>query len=120
MKPTTQRFLRSLLVRSARDNTTRWGFLFYFALVVFILVLGFVIMRPKGYQTTLPAAALAQKAPAAKVETRRAVNAGVNFTPIAPLNSPNDNPLAESERVENNRPGQTPVAESPGGMGFLD
>jgi hypothetical protein len=120
MKPATKRFLRSLLIRSARDNTTRWGFLFYLALVVFILVLGFVIMRPKGYPTTLPAAASAQKAPAAKVETRRAVNAGENFIPVAPLNSPGDNPLAESERVENPHPEPPAVAESPGGAGFLD
>jgi hypothetical protein len=120
MKPATKRFLRSLLIRSARDNTTRWGFLFYLALVVFILVLGFVIMRPKGYPTTLPAAASAQKAPAAKVETRRAVNAGENFTPVAPLNSPGANPLAESERVENPHPEPPAVAESPGGAGFLD
>jgi hypothetical protein len=120
MKPATKRFLRSLLIRSARDNTTRWGFLFYLALVVFILVLGFVIMRPKGYPTTLPAAASAQKAPAAKVETRRAVNAGENFTPVAPLNSPGGNPLAESERVESPHPEPPAVAESPGGAGFLD
>jgi hypothetical protein len=120
MKPATKRFLRSLLVRPARDNTTRWGFLFYFALVVFILVLGFVIMRPKGYQATLPAAASAQKSPASKVETRRAVNAGENFIPVAPLNSQGDNPLAESERVESSHPEQATVAESPAGMGFLD
>jgi hypothetical protein len=119
MKPATKRFLRSLLVRSARDNTTRWGFLFYFALVVFILVLGFVIMRPKGYQATLPVAVSVQKSPASKVETRRAVNAGENFTPVAPLNSPGDNPLAESERVENNH-AEPAAVESSVGPGFLD
>jgi hypothetical protein len=48
------------------------------------------------------------------------VDAGVNFTRVAPLNSQGDNPLAESERVENNHPAQTPVAESLGGTGFLD
>jgi hypothetical protein len=120
VKPATKRFLRSLLVRPARDNTTRWGFLFYFALVVFILVLGYVIMRPKGYQATLPAAASMQKAQVSKVETRRAVNAGENFISVAPLNSPGDNPLAESERVENNHAEQTVVAESAVGPGFLD
>jgi hypothetical protein len=120
MTPATKRFLRSLLLRSARDNTTRWGFLFYFALVVFIIVLGFVIMRPKGYQTTIPAVVSAQKAPVAKVETRRAVNAGANFTPVAPLDSQGDNPLAESERMESNHAEPTAVAEQPAGMGFLD
>jgi hypothetical protein len=120
MKPATKRFLRSLLVRSARDNTSRWGFLFYFALVVFILVLGFVIMRPKGYPTTLPAAASAQKAQPSKVETRRAVNAGENFTPVAPLNAQGGNPLAESERVESNQAEPTAVAEPSAGKGFLD
>ncbi len=120
MKPATQRFLRSLLVRPARDNTTRWGFLFYFALVVFILVLGFVIMRPKGYQTTLPAASSAQKAPASKVETRRAVNAGANFIPVAPLNTQGDNPLVESKRVESPHHEQAVATESSVGTGFLD
>jgi hypothetical protein len=120
MKPATKRFLRSLLVRPARDNTTRWGFLFYFALVVFILVLGFVIMRPKGYQATLPAAVSVQKAPAAKVETRRAVNAGESFTPVAPLDSHGDNPLAESERVEKPPAEPAAIAESSAGTGFLD
>jgi hypothetical protein len=120
MKPATQRFLRSLLVRPGRDNTTRWGFLFYFALVVFILVLGHVIMRPKGYQATLPAAATARKSRAAKVETRRAVNAGANFTPVAPLDSPSASPLAESERVDNHHPDRTAADESPAGTGFLD
>jgi hypothetical protein len=120
MQPATKRFLRSLLVRPARDNTTRWGFLFYFALVIFILGLGFVIVRPKGYQATLPAAVSAQKAPASKVETRRAVNAGANFTQVAPLDSQGDNPLAESERVESRHAEPTAVAELPAGMGFLD
>jgi hypothetical protein len=120
MKLATKRFLRSLLVRSARDNTTRCGFLFYFALVIFILVLGYVIMRPKGYQATLPAAASAQKVQASKVETRRAVNAGENFIPVTPLNSQGDNPLAESERVESNHAEPPAVAEPPAGRGFLD
>jgi len=120
MKPGTKRFLRSLLVRPARDNTTRWGFLFYFALVVFILVLGFVIMRPKGYQTTLPAAVSAQKSPASKVDTRRAVDAGESFTQVAPLDSQGDNPLLESERVESNRAEPSAVAEPPAVMSFLD
>jgi hypothetical protein len=120
MKPATKRFLRSLLVRPSRDNTARWGFLFYFALVVFILVLGFGVMRPKGYQSTLPPAGSAQKSPAAKVETQRAVNAGENFIQIAPLNVLADNPIAKSERVENNQAEQTAVAESSVGMGFLD
>jgi hypothetical protein len=120
MKPATKRFLRSLLVRPARDNTTRWGFLFYFALVVFILVLGFVIMRPKGYQSTLPAASSAQKAPASKVETRRAVNAGENFTPVTPLNTQGDSPLVKSERVESPHSEPTAAAEPSEETGFLD
>jgi hypothetical protein len=120
MKPATKRFLRSLLVRPARDNTTRWGFLFYFALVVFILVLGFVVMRPKGYQSTLPAASSAHKAPASKVETRRAVNAGENFTPVTPLNTQGDSPLVESERVESPHSEPTAAAEPSEGTGFLD
>jgi len=120
MKPATKRFLRSLFVRPARDNTTRPGFLFYFALVLLILVLAYVVMRPKGYQTMLPDGALARKSPLAKVETRRAVNAGVNFVQVAPLMAPEANPLTESERVEDNHPGQTVVAGSPDERGFLD
>jgi hypothetical protein len=118
MKPATKRFLRSLLVRPGRDNTSRWGFLFYFALVVFILVIGYVIMRPKGYQIALPA--MAQKSRAAKVETRRALNAGASFVEVAPLNSPGGSPLLQSERVKNNEPEQAATAESPGEIGFLD
>ncbi len=45
---------------------------------------------------------------------------GASFTPIAPLNSQGDNPLAQSERMENNHPEQTAVAESKSEMAFLD
>ncbi|MGA3007169.1 MAG: TrbI/VirB10 family protein [Opitutaceae bacterium] len=120
MKPATRRFLRNLVVRPARDNSTRWGFLFYFALVVLILVIGYVIMRPKGYPTTLPTAALAPSSPAAKVETRRATNAGANFTEVGPLNAQDNGPLAESERVETKPPEPAAAVEIPAERGFLD
>jgi hypothetical protein len=120
MKPTTRRFLRSLLVRPGRDNTARLGFLFYLVLVGFILVLGHVFMRPKGYQTTIPNGATGRKPRPAKVDIRRAASAGANFTQVPPLISPDDNPLAKSERAEKRQFEPVVASDLPAAGTFLD
>jgi hypothetical protein len=124
MKPATKKLLRSLFIRTSRDNKIRYdGFLFYVFLVTGLLVLGFILSRPKNinsHQARLGMPATIQRGPPAKVDTRRAETANESFTEIAPLTNPNAEPLTHSERVETREPDAVAPEEKQEATGFLD